>query len=117
MKLKLKTGEVIKLDTGQEITEAVGRLENLTYAHLDGIMSNPENIKLQIRYKVVFYAEPEITGELKPCYEIGVSLDNIEALQLLSSSANGDLTYEVIENAAYNYILGLEEYKDKFEIA
>lgn len=116
MKLKIKQGQTIATESGRILTEAIGRLENLTYAHLDGIIADPENIKMQIRLKVVFYAEPTLTGTLTKCFEIGVSLDDLEALGLLTQPANGQLTFNVIENAAYNYILTLDKYKDILEL-
>lgn len=117
MKLKIKTGQKLVNKQGFEITTATGRLENLTYAHILGVMSNPEELQIQIRFKVKFYAESEITGTINPCYDISISLDDIEALGLLTQAAAGDLTFNVIENAAYNYIINLDEYKDILEIA
>ena len=116
MKLKIKTGQSLTNEQGFEITNATGRLENLTYAHVSGIMSDPENLQVQIRLGIKFYAEDVITGNLQPCYKIGVSLDDLEALGLLTQSATGELAFNVIENAAYNYILTLDEYKDILEL-
>lgn len=115
-KLKLKEGQAITTEQGYIITKAIGRLENLTYAHLSGVMSNPDSVKLQIRCKVVFYAEDAITGDLKPCYEIGVSKDDLGAIEMLTQTANGPLVFNIIENAIYNYIIQMDEYKDLFEI-
>ena len=116
MKLKIKTGQSITNDQGFEITNATGRLENLTYAHIAGVMSDPENLDIHIRAKVRFYAEDVISGDLQSCYEIKISKNVPESLEMLTGTASGTLVFNVIENAIYNHIVNLDEYKDILEI-